>query len=112
MKQGSIYHVDLDPTLGREQAGKRYVLVLSAAAYSTTTEMTVVASITQGGDYARVRGFSVPLTGLGLQTQGIVRLDQIRGVDMRVRSARFVEAVPSAVMDDILQRVLALFEAS
>ncbi|HZO58048.1 MAG TPA: type II toxin-antitoxin system PemK/MazF family toxin [Bryobacteraceae bacterium] len=34
MKRGDIYHVDLNPTAGREQAGARFVLIVSPAEFN------------------------------------------------------------------------------
>jgi mRNA interferase ChpB len=34
VKRGDIYHVDLNPTAGREQAGARFVLIVSPAEFN------------------------------------------------------------------------------
>ncbi len=40
--------------------------------------MPIVAPITGGGEFARIAGFTVSLTGCGPVTGGVVRLDQLR----------------------------------
>lgn len=111
MDRGDIYVVSLDPTAGHEQAGKRHVLVVTPREFNQLTGLPVVLPITQGGDFARVRGFAVSLTGLGLSTAGVVRCDQPRVLDLRARSANKTrDRVPAAVMDDILGRLQALFD--
>ena len=110
MKAGDIYHLDLDPTKGHEQRGKRYVLIVSSEGYNKITGMPIVAPITGGGEFARIAGFTVSLTGCGLITSGVVRLDQLRAVDLKARGGKKIESVPRAVLEDVLNRVIAIFE--
>lgn len=102
--------LNLNPTAGREQQGDfRPALILTPAAYNASG-LAVIAPITQGGDYARYAGFAVTLTGSGTETQGVILTNQIRTVDLGARSAKRIESVPEAVIDDALARVQALFE--
>ena len=56
-----------------------------------------------GVAFARMRGFAVSLTGLGLGADGVVRCDQPRVLDLRARNGRPTrDRVPNAVMDDML----------
>jgi mRNA interferase ChpB len=98
--------VNLDPTEGREQRGHRPVLIVSASDFNAATKLPVVLPITTGGDFARRLGFAVPL--LGIKTTGIVRCDQPRVVDLQARRGRRVEAVPQAIIDDVLARVATI----
>jgi mRNA interferase ChpB len=111
MDRGDIYVVTLDPVVGHEQRGERRVLVVSTAAFNRLTGLPLVVPITIGGDFARLRGFAVSLSGLGLATQGVVRCDQPRALDLRARGARRTrDRVPPEVMDDVLARLAAIFE--
>jgi mRNA interferase ChpB len=57
------------------------------------------------------RGFIVSLSGAGLPTQGVIRCDQPRAIDLRARKARHSrERVPGIVMNDVLAKVVTLFE--
>jgi mRNA-degrading endonuclease toxin of MazEF toxin-antitoxin module len=110
MQRGDIYFVSLDPTAGNEQRGQRPVVVITAGEFNAVTGVPVVLPITSGGNFARVQGFAVSLSGTGLSMQGVVRCDQPRAIDLRARKARRTrERVPDAVMTDILARVAALF---
>lgn len=109
MERGDIYHVSLDPIRGREQAGKRYVLVVSPSEFNRLGT-PLVCPITLGGNFARDRGFAVSLSGLGMQTQGVVLCNQPRTLDLETRGATFVERVPAIVIDDVIARLLALLE--
>jgi mRNA-degrading endonuclease toxin of MazEF toxin-antitoxin module len=78
--RGDIYYVDLNPIQGREQAGARYVLIVST------------------------------LSGAGTQTQGVVLCDQPRVLDLQARKAQFVERVPAIIMDEVLAKLSTLIE--
>ncbi|MDR2881480.1 MAG: type II toxin-antitoxin system PemK/MazF family toxin [Azoarcus sp.] len=108
MKRGDIYMVDLEPAAGHEQRGHRPVLIVSPEAFNRLTKCPVVLPITSGGDFARRVGFAVPISGIA--TSGIVRCDQPRALDLAVRGGRKVDTLPSSIMDEVLGKVVTLFE--
>jgi mRNA interferase ChpB len=108
VKRGDIYLVSLDPTLGHEQQGRRPVLIVSPTAFNEATKVPVVLPITSGGEFARRMGFAVPLSGI--KTTGVVRCDQPRVLDIAARGGRKVEALPQEILDEVLARVVTLFE--
>lgn len=108
MNRGDIYLVSLEPTLGHEQRGQRPVLIVSPTAFNKASRAPVVLPITSGGDFARRLGFAVPITGI--QTTGVVRCDQPRVLDMEARGCRRLEALPQAILDEVLARVATLFQ--
>ena len=108
MKRGDVYMVDLDPTQGREQRGRRPVVIVSPDDFNRATQLPVVAPITNGGDFARRIGFAVPLEGT--QTTGVVRCDQPRVLDLIARHGRKLETLPEAVMDEVLAKMATIFE--
>ena len=107
--RGDIYHLDLEPTRGKEQRGQRPVFVLSPAPHNRRG-LVIVLPISQGETLARSTGFASTLTGAGLQTQGVVICDQPRTVDFSVRAARYVESAPAAVVEDVLARLAPLVD--
>jgi mRNA interferase ChpB len=108
MNRGDIYLVSLDPTLGHEQRGQRPVLIVSPTKFNESTKLPVVMPITSGGEFARRLGFAVPLSGT--KTTGIVRCDQPRVLDLQARGGRKVDALPPEIMNEVLARVITLFE--
>ena len=108
MKRGDIYMVSLDPTEGKEQRGHRPVLVISPTEFNDATKLPVVLPITNGGDFAKRIGFAVPLSGT--KTTGIVRCDQPRVLDLNQRNGKKVEALPEDILDEVLAKVVTLFE--
>jgi mRNA interferase ChpB len=109
MDRGDIYHVDLNPSRGHEQAGARYVLVVTPRVFNDLGT-PVVCPITQGGAFARHRGFAVTLPESGMRVSGVILCNQLRTLDLQARSARFVEKAPPDVLDEVLARIAPLFD--
>ena len=110
MKRGEIWLVSLDPSSGHEQKGRRPVLIVSPEAFNQITKLPVVLPITSGGRFARTAGFAVTLTGAGTKTTGVVRCDQPRALDLAARGGRKLEGVSEAIMDEVLAKILPIFE--
>jgi len=107
--RGDIVSVPLDPAMGHKQLGTRPALVLTTKEFNKLGDV-LVAPITQGGDFARYAGFAVTLTGTGCKTQGVALVNKIRMLDLAARRARKVERVPQVVIDDAIQRLMALLD--
>jgi mRNA interferase ChpB len=110
VERGDIYLVSLDPSAGHEQQGRRPVLIVSPAAFNRLTKVPIVLPITSGGSFARMAGFAVSLAGAGTRTTGIVRCDQPRALDLGARHGRKLESVPASTVDEVLARLIPLFE--
>ncbi len=108
MKRGDVYVVTLDPSAGHEQQGYRPVLIVSADAFNQATKVPVVLPITTGGSFAQRIGFAVALSGT--KTSGVVRCDQPRALDLAARRGRKVETLPASIMDEVMAKVITLFE--
>jgi mRNA-degrading endonuclease toxin of MazEF toxin-antitoxin module len=110
MKRGEIWLVSLDPTSGQEQRGRRPVLIVSPEPFNRVTKVPVVLPITSGGNFARIAGFAVPLTGAGTKTTGIIRCDQPRALDLAARGGRKLESIPDAILVEVLARISPIFD--
>jgi mRNA interferase ChpB len=77
--------------------------VISPAEFNAVTRLPVVLPITSGGAFAQRIGFAVPITGI--RTVGVVRCDQPRVLDLAARHGRKVDALPEAILDDVIARV-------
>ncbi|MCL2297389.1 MAG: type II toxin-antitoxin system ChpB family toxin [Proteobacteria bacterium] len=107
--RGDIVNVPLDPVMGHEQRGVRPALVLTTKEFNKLGD-TLIAPITQGGDFARYAGFAVALSGTGCKTQGVALMNKIRMLDLNARKVRKVERAPSVVVEDALVKLTALLE--
>src|SRR5258708_213448 len=110
MERGDVYLVSLDPTVGHEQQGKRPVLVISPGKFNRLTGVPIVLPITGGGGVAPMAGSAVALMGAGTQTARVVRCDQPRALDLRARGAKKLETVPDHIVDEVMSKVIPLFE--
>jgi mRNA interferase ChpB len=103
-KRGEIYHLDLDPTRGKKQAGKRFIYVLSPA----DENLAIILPISTGVTLARSLGFAVTLMGAGTRTTGVIICNQPRTVALRERGAKRIEAVPDFITQEVLLRMAPL----
>lgn len=110
MKRGEIWLVGLDPREGRQQKSRRPVLIVSPEVFNRVTNVPVVLPITSGGNFARTAGFAVPLIGAGTKTTGTVRCDQPRALDLGARKGKKLESVPDEIMDEVLAKLMPIFE--
>lgn len=110
MKRGEIWLVELDPTMGHEQKGRRPVLIVSPEAFNRVTKVPVVLPITSEGAFVRNAGFAVSLSGGGTNTTGVVRCDQPRALDLGSRGGKKLERVSDEIMDEVLARLMPIFE--
>ena len=109
-ERGDIVRACLNPTAGSElQGDMRPCLVLSTKQFNKLG-LTVIAPITQGGNYARFGGFAVTLMGSGTDTQGVVLANGIRSVDLAARKAVKVEKAPAEIVNEVLAIVAAILE--
>ena len=110
MERGDIYLVSLDPASGREQQGKRPVLIVSCGKFNRAMKVPIVVPITSGGGFSRAAGFAVSLTGAGTQTTGATVCSQPRALDVAARGGIRLESVPDFIMDEVLARLAAVLE--
>ena len=92
------------------QQGTRPVLVVSPDRFNQVTRVPIVVPITSGGAFARNVGFTVSLSAAGTSTTGVVRCDQPRPLDLVARNGRHLESLPEAILDDVLAKLITLFE--
>jgi len=104
-QRGDIYRVNFDPQLGHEQAGFRPALIVSNSLYNENSSTVVACPITRR---SREWPFEVPLPN-DLPVTGIVLVDQVKVMDIRARNARFVCAIPDAVLEEVQARLDVLF---
>lgn len=108
--KGDIVRVCLNPTEGKETQGDfRPCLVLSPKTFNKLG-LTLIAPITQGGNFARTEGFAVPLIGSGTETQGVVLVNGVRSLDLAARKAVKIERVPQVIIDEVAAILMAIIE--
>jgi mRNA interferase MazF len=107
--RGEIWNADLDPSRGREQAGKRPVLVVSTDRFNAgPAELVVVAPITSKG---KGIPWHVPVCASegGLRTESYIMSEIIRCIS-RERLAKRLGEVPSGTLAEVEARLRILLE--
>ncbi len=81
--QWRVYKAGLDPTFGREQAGERPVLIISAEPLNDHYEVVAALPITsrKNNRPARLGEVLLPAGTAGLRLESIVLCYQIRAID-------------------------------
>lgn len=103
-ERGDAVWLDLNPQAGREQGGRRPVLVLSPASYNAKIGLLVCCPIT-----SRVKGypFEVAIPD-GLPISGVVLSDHIKSLDWNVRKADRICRLPANVVSDVIAKIHTL----
>jgi mRNA interferase MazF len=98
---GDVVRPEFDPRVGQEQAGRRPVVVLSAANYNAKTGLMVCCPLT-----TRIKGYPFEVL-LANQSGSAVLSDQVKYLDWRGRRA----ARKGKVTDQELRQVRAKLRA-
>lgn len=100
---GDLIWTDFDPTVGREQAGRRPALVVSPGAFTEHTGLAIVCPIT-----SRVRPFptSVVLPP-DLPVSGEILISHLRSIDTQARPVRYAGArIPTETAQMVRAKLL------
>jgi mRNA interferase MazF len=108
-QRGEIWQADLDPTRGREQQGRRPVLVVSTDRFTQgPAELVVIIPITSKGKGIPWHVKIDPPEG-GLKTSSHAMCEMIRSVSRNRLSRRYGQ-VSDATLKQIEQRLRILLE--
>ena len=92
------------PTVGHEQSGHRPALVISPASYNGKVGLAILCPITS---VAKGYPFEVSLPP-DATVKGVVLADQVKSLDWKAHSARFEEAIETAVVSEVLRKLETL----
>ena len=98
-EKGDIIWLDFDPSSGSEIMKRRPAFVISREIFNARVRMAVVAPIT-----SKIHG--VPLEVVlpkSVKTRGSILVYQMKSLDIFNRKAKFIEKVPSSVIDQVTQ---------
>ena len=103
IQRGEIYFVDLNPTKGREQSGRRPVLVLSVNAVNKLPLVITVVVGTKGENLPRdfPTNIRVSAKESGLPLETVFLCFQIRSIDPN----RFPEKASGKISDETLEKI-------
>jgi mRNA interferase MazF len=105
-ERGDVVWINLDPQEGREQAGRRPALVLSAARYNRRVGLAVVCPIT-----SQVKGYSFEVAvPEGEKVSGVILSDQVKSLDWRRRQSSFICSLSDEVVFEVCDNIAGLLE--
>ena len=102
--RGDLVWLDFDPQAGREQAGRRPALVLSAHVYHEKTALALVCPITSNiSPYP----FKVILPE-GALVSGAILADQVKSIDRTARHLSIIGPAPQTVLVEVRAKLAPL----
>ena len=102
-RKGDFITLSFDPQAGHEQRGHRPALVISNDLFNQHTGLAIVCPITNTD---RRFPFHLAVPDASSLT-GFVMVEQLKSLDHARRGALFVEAAPTAFVDDVLAMIEA-----
>lgn len=103
MKRGEIYFVNLNPVRGREQAGKRPVLVVSVDAINRLPLVVTVVTGSKASNFQRDFPTNVRVTAVesGLPEDTVFLCFQLRSIDASRFTSKPVGSLSNKTMREI-----------
>jgi mRNA interferase MazF len=100
-ERGDVVWISFNPQAGHEQAGRRPAVVLSPRIYNQKVGLAIFCPITN-----QIKGypFEVMLSD-EIDITGVILSDQVKSLDWRVRKAEFIEALPEAIISEVLEKL-------
>ena len=110
--QWGIYQANLDPTTGREQAGERPVLVISAEPLNERYAVVMVAPITsrKSNRPARLGEVLLPVGTGGLPRESFALFYPVRSLDKSRLGRRYGEITDPTLQENMLRTIAGCFD--
>lgn len=100
LAQGDLVYIDLNPTKGHEQQGKRPCIILSKP-NKYLNYMFGVAPIT-----TKAKPFPVHVDLYGTKNiKGQILLEHHRMIDIESRGFQFVEVAPTEILEECIEKI-------
>lgn len=100
LRRGDIVWADLRPTRGREQAGRRPVLILSKDVFNSRSQTVIAISITSQEPKAGFP-FTLKLIGVKMPKPSWVKISQVRTLDV-VRLGEMIATCPADQLRQVI----------
>ncbi len=104
--RGDIVYTNFNPQSGKEQAGKRPALVISPKSYNGKIGLALLSPITS---HKKGYLFETELPN-NLRTKGVILSDQTKSFDWQTRKVRFVEKLPTPILEEALYKLKVLLD--
>ena len=99
-ERGDIVWITIDPSVGKEQKGRRPALILSNSYYNQFG-LAYIAPIT-----SKIKGYGIEvLIPKKHQVDGAILVNQVFAADWALRQASYIESVDGKVMLEVRQKL-------
>ncbi len=105
-ERGDAVWLNLNPQSGREQAGRRPVLIVSPLAYNKKVGLALVCPIT---NQAKGYAFEVEIPK-NLKVKGVVLSDHIKSADWKARNIEFICRISEEVVEEVIEKLDTLLK--
>ena len=103
--EGDVVELDVEPSAGHEQRGRRPALVVSIPKFQETGFAIACPITTHGGRASGPRSdLEVPVPA-GFAVAGFILTQQLRTFDWRARKAQVIEHLPRATLLQVRARL-------
>ncbi len=102
-EKGDIIHLNFDPSLGYEQKGNRYAIVVSHYIFNKNTGMCFAIPIA-----SKCKGYPTQVNIEVGKIKGCALIDQLKSIDYKVRKVVFKSKLPDSQLEKILDIIEAI----
>ena len=95
--RGDICWASLNPTIGREQKGRRPVLILSSIKYNQLSELVLICPLT-----SKMKGYPFEVK---LSEKGVFLADHLRSISWKERDLKFIIKSPPEVLIEVFKKI-------
>ncbi len=100
-ERGDIVWLNFNPQAEHEQEGFRRAVVISPSAYNGKVNLAICCPITN-----QIKGYPFEvMLPQHIKTSGVVLSDHVKCIDWKTRGAKFIEKVPSDIVEEILAKL-------
>lgn len=96
-KKGDIIHLNFDPSVGHEQKGNRYAIVVSHYIFNKNTGMCFAIPIT-----SKCKGYPTQIYIEVGKLKGCALIDQLKSIDYKAREVVFKAKIDKFQLEKIL----------
>ncbi len=101
--RGDLVWVNLNPTIGHEQSGRRPAVILSPRIYNEKVGLAVFCPIT-----SQTKNYEFEVKIKGERILGVALADQIRSLHWRSRKVKKIETLPGQETEEICAKFFTL----
>lgn len=101
--RGDIVWINLNPTKGREQKGRRPAIVVSPQSYNQRVGMMLACPIT-----SKMKGYPFEVLIVLQDLRGAILVDQIRSIDWIYRPVTLIGHCRREILEDVQYKLNAL----